>query len=186
MTPWPPAVAVVAVVWLLKNTLYCSVIVCVISGGPETLYYCHALPCPSLSRTLRTFWAWSCWFVFTNVHHLTILIDLIFLWVWQLWHRFFFSRKLPSLKDVWYWSRGLGQAERELNQKLLVASESGDHEAVSRLLEEGADITTKDRDGDTGLHLGVCKGHEQVVMTLINHGINQVDPADGGCPGWPD
>ena len=60
----------------------------------------------------------------------------------------------------------------ELNQKLLKASDSGDHEAVSGLLDEGADITTKKSNDDTGLHLGVCKGHEQVVMTLINHGID--------------
>ena len=60
----------------------------------------------------------------------------------------------------------------KLNQKLLEACESGDHEAVSRLLDEGADITTKNSNGDTGLHLGVCRGHEQVVMTLINHGID--------------
>ena len=60
----------------------------------------------------------------------------------------------------------------ELNQKLLEASESGDHEAVSRLLDEGAEVSSKKSNDDTGLHLGVCKGHEQVVMTLINHGID--------------
>ena len=60
----------------------------------------------------------------------------------------------------------------ERTQKLLKASDSGDHEAVRRLLEEGAEITTKNSDGDTGLHLSVCKGHEEVVMTFINHGID--------------
>ena len=61
---------------------------------------------------------------------------------------------------------------KELNQKLIVASGSGDHESVKRLLEDGADITTKTSNGNTGLHLSVARGHEDVAITFLNHGID--------------
>ena len=61
---------------------------------------------------------------------------------------------------------------KELNQKLIVASGSGDHESVKRLIEDGAEITSKTSNGNTGLHLSVCRGHEDVALTFLNHGID--------------
>ena len=69
-------------------------------------------------------------------------------------------------------AKDLDKRREELIQKLLEASESDDHKAVSRLLDEGADITTKNSSGKTGLNLGVRRGHEEVVMTFINHEID--------------
>ena len=46
-----------------------------------------------------------------------------------------------------------------LNKKLIKAAGTGDHEGVSSALEEGADITYKDKLGRTGLHIGTKKGH---------------------------
>ena len=69
---------------------------------------------------------------------------------------------------------------KRVNQELIEASESGDHEGVSRALEKRADITSRDLDGDTGLHLGAMHGHDIVVKTLLEAGIdvNLRDSAD--------
>ena len=68
----------------------------------------------------------------------------------------------------------------ELNKKMLQAAESGDHEGVSRALEEVAEITCRDSDGDMGLHIGAMCGHDSVVKTFIEAGIdiNIRDEAD--------
>jgi ankyrin repeat protein len=49
---------------------------------------------------------------------------------------------------------------------MLRAAEKG-HEAVVRLLlEKGADLNAKTRDGKTALHLAAEEGHETVVQLL--------------------
>ena len=76
-----------------------------------------------------------------------------------------------------------GVQREELNEKLLQAAESGDHEGVSRALGEGAEITCRDRNGDTGLHLGAYKGHDNVVKTFIEAGIF-INLRDEGDTKW--
>ena len=58
----------------------------------------------------------------------------------------------------------------EPNQKLLEASDSGDHEVVSRLLNEGAEVSSKNSDGNLGIHLSAVKGHEKVVAEFLRKG----------------
>ena len=62
--------------------------------------------------------------------------------------------------------------QEELNKKLLKAAESGNNNDLVKLINEGADITSKKDTHDTGLHLSVCRGREDDVMTFINHGID--------------
>ena len=52
------------------------------------------------------------------------------------------------------------------------AVEGGDHEGVSRALGEGAEITCRDRGGDTGLHIGARRGHDSMVKTFLENGID--------------
>ena len=78
-----------------------------------------------------------------------------------------------------------------LNQKLIQAAKSSDHEGVSRALEEGADITFRvgygDTDtfcyGDTGLHIGAMYGHDSVVKTFLEAGID-INIRDGASSKW--
>ena len=61
---------------------------------------------------------------------------------------------------------------KERNQKLLEASDSGDHEAVRRLIEEGADTKTEKSDGNMGIHLSAVKGHVEIVSEFITRGVD--------------
>ena len=70
-----------------------------------------------------------------------------------------------------------------INEKMIKAAESGDHEDVSRALEEGAEITCRDSSGDTGLHIGAWKGHDNVVMTFLEADID-VNIRDGANTKW--
>ena len=65
-----------------------------------------------------------------------------------------------------------GAQREELNKELIQAAKSGDHEGVSRVLKEGAEITCRDRNGYTGLHIGARRGHDNVVKTFIEAGID--------------
>ena len=72
--------------------------------------------------------------------------------------------------------------QKKLNKKLIEASKAGDHQGVSRALEEGAEITYRGRDGDnlgdTGLHQGTMYGHDKVVRIFLEKGID-VNIRDG-------
>ena len=71
----------------------------------------------------------------------------------------------------------------QLNEKLLHAADFGDHEGVSRVLGEGAEITCRDSDGKTGLHVGAMEGHDSVVKIFLEAGID-VNIRDGADTKW--
>ena len=60
----------------------------------------------------------------------------------------------------------------ELNDQMLDAVEEGDNNSVTRLIQEGAEVTATDDDGDTGLHLSAAGGHKEVISTLLAHGLD--------------
>ena len=60
----------------------------------------------------------------------------------------------------------------QANEKLRFAAQSGDNIKVEAALEEGAEITTTDRDGNTGLHWSAEHGHQSVVLTLLTRGLD--------------
>jgi hypothetical protein len=58
------------------------------------------------------------------------------------------------------------------NATLLQYSAVGDSENVKRMLDRGADINTRDRYGDTPLHLAIKYKHLDTANLLINRGAN--------------
>ena len=76
-----------------------------------------------------------------------------------------------------------GITREEANEKLIASAKSGDHEGVSRALAEGAEISYKGSDGDTGLHIGAMNGHDSVVKTFLEAGLD-VNIRDGANSKW--
>ena len=68
----------------------------------------------------------------------------------------------------------LEQCNKNIKRKgeLLSTAKLGENDSVARLLDEGVEITSKDRYGNTGLHLIAARGHDTVVKTFLNKGID--------------
>lgn len=60
----------------------------------------------------------------------------------------------------------------EVDMELITAAEGGDVEAVSRLLEEGADVHTANSRGVTPLIAAAYRGHIEVARLLIEAGAD--------------
>jgi len=56
--------------------------------------------------------------------------------------------------------------------QLFTAAAKGDIDTVATLLEGGADVESRDRDGETSLCLAAAKGHESIVRLLLDRGAN--------------
>ena len=63
---------------------------------------------------------------------------------------------------------------------LMLAAFRGDAAAVINLLERGADVNARDRDGDTALMFAAFKGHALVVALLLQYGANVYARARNG------
>jgi ankyrin repeat protein len=68
-----------------------------------------------------------------------------------------------------------------LGKELLKAAEKGDSTAVSTLLDKGAVINIRDRDGHTPLWLAATTGRTESVRILLEH---KADPNTRGQDGW--
>src|SRR5919206_1432448 len=55
---------------------------------------------------------------------------------------------------------------------LMLAAFRGNTAAVINLLERGADVNARDRDGDTALMFAAYRGHRLVVALLLQYGAN--------------
>ena len=66
-------------------------------------------------------------------------------------------------------------------EQLLNAATLGDNEGVKRLLSQGSDIQSE-KDGVTGLHFSAAEGHNEVVLTFLNHGLDVNIRGLGSCP----
>jgi hypothetical protein len=65
----------------------------------------------------------------------------------------------------------------------LLAVCKGYEEIVTLLLDRGADINAKDKDGVTALWLAVCKGYEEIVTLLLDRGADiKAKDRDGNTP----
>ncbi len=60
--------------------------------------------------------------------------------------------------------------EKGADFSIHLAARLGDLARVKRLIEDGADVNTKDIGGDTPLRIAAAKGHEEVVNLLIEKG----------------
>jgi ankyrin repeat protein len=66
---------------------------------------------------------------------------------------------------------------------LHVACEKGHVQVVKELVEHGADVDVKDKDGSSPLHWACAKGHLAVVNELLSRGANiEVEDIDGNTP----
>jgi len=85
------------------------------------------------------------------------------------------------LLGVYVFSRMGPKYRKELiNKQLIKASEKGDIKKVTLLLENGADVNTKDNDGWTPLMHAAEKGHKEVVELLIEKGADvNIQDEDG-------
>jgi len=63
------------------------------------------------------------------------------------------------------------------------AASSGDIEEVKRLISHGADVNTKNENGETPLHLAANGGHKAVVQLLIANGADiEAEDKGGNTP----
>jgi len=62
---------------------------------------------------------------------------------------------------------------REIDGMLLDACEDGDLEKVKQLLENGADVNAKDKDGLTALMYASYNGHKEVVELLKSYSAEE-------------
>ena len=61
-------------------------------------------------------------------------------------------------------------SENEFQSELVTAARSGDLLGVQKLLAQGVDVNTKDKDGTTPLMWAADKGHTQVLKELLDRG----------------
>ena len=63
---------------------------------------------------------------------------------------------------------------------LMLAAFRGDTAGVINLLEGGADVNARDKDGDTALMFAAFKGHALIVALLLQYGANVYARARNG------
>ena len=62
----------------------------------------------------------------------------------------------------------------------MLAAFRGDTAGVINLLERGADVNARDKDGDTALMFAAFKGHGLIVALLLQYGANVYARARNG------
>lgn len=62
----------------------------------------------------------------------------------------------------------------------MLAAFRGNTAAVINLLERGADVNARDKDGDTALMFAAYKGHALIVSLLLQYGANVYARARNG------
>jgi uncharacterized protein len=63
---------------------------------------------------------------------------------------------------------------------LMLAAFRGDTTAVINLLEGGAEVNARDKDGDTALMFAAYRGHALIVALLLQYGANVYARARNG------
>ena len=65
----------------------------------------------------------------------------------------------------------------ELNQEFLKAAKEGQVDAALRLIEQGAELDTRNADGQNAMHLAAIAGKTDMIIALIGLGatVNTID-----------
>ena len=71
------------------------------------------------------------------------------------------------MKDNVFYRGGMW---RNMSKELLAAAKSGDIEKVRELLDRGADVNSRDKDGLTPLHAAALAGHTEAAALLRQRG----------------
>ena len=79
---------------------------------------------------------------------------------------------LISLLPLLLVATGAGPAAAASDTPLPDAAKTGDHAAVSRLLEAGIDVDAPESDGTTALHWAVYRDDAELAVTLIDAGAD--------------
>ena len=53
-----------------------------------------------------------------------------------------------------------------MSDELVAASSNGEGGTITKLLQEGVSVNSKDGRGDTGLHVSAMEGHDDIVNLL--------------------
>ena len=56
-----------------------------------------------------------------------------------------------------------------MSDELIAASTAGDGDTVTRLLQEGVSVNSKQWNGNTGLHVSAYHGHDDIVKIFLDH-----------------
>ena len=56
-----------------------------------------------------------------------------------------------------------------MSDELLAASDAGDGDTVTRLLQQGVSVNSQDEFGETGLHVSAEQGHDDIVKLFLDH-----------------
>lgn len=67
--------------------------------------------------------------------------------------------------------------EESITSELMIGAATGDEKRVLGLLEDGANVESRDYSNRTALHVAACEGHANVVQLLLEHGA-RVDVRD--------
>ena len=59
-----------------------------------------------------------------------------------------------------------------INDELIDAARKGDINRIKKLLDKGADVNAKDKDGETALMAAALRGHTEIVQFLLNKGAD--------------
>ena len=66
----------------------------------------------------------------------------------------------------------LSQTQQDGDMALHLAAQDGHEAAVSVLLDNGADVNTRNYDGNTALNLAALKGHAAALSVLLDNGVD--------------
>ena len=64
-----------------------------------------------------------------------------------------------------------------MSDELLAASTAGETDTVTKLLQQGVNVNSKQENGMTGLHESAKQGHDDIVKLFLDH------EADVNTPG---
>ena len=73
-----------------------------------------------------------------------------------------------------------GESQEKKNSEYLKAAAKGKFEIMVAILNNGADILSKDEKGNSALHRAAMEGHDEIVKELLDRGL------DVNLRGWND